>query len=435
MLSSLSDEEASFLFYSWDFWARDEQRAPTDPDWLTWLILAGRGFGKTRSGAEWVNELMTSGHYGHMALVADDAADARDIMVDGESGILACAPPWNKPKYEPSKKRLTWPNGARALIFSADDPESLRGPQHDCAWLDEMCKWRYQQEAYDQLQFGLRLGKRPIQCITTTPKPTKLLKSIIARKSTRITKGSTYDNLMNMAPTFREAIVGKYEGTRLGRQELFAEILDDNPNAIFSMALVEQYRHHLTKVMSDGSAVENPFPELVRKVVAVDPPITANPKSDECGIVVSGKTAGNGRVGSEHYYILGDRSVQGKSPEGWATQAIRAYHTFEADAIVAEVNQGGDMVQSVINSIDANIRVIKVHATRGKTKRAEPIAGLYEQGRVHHVGTMGTLEDQMCDWDPSLGDNQDSPDRMDALVWGVTNLMGSTQSEPSIRSL
>jgi len=415
MLTSLSDEEAAFLMYSWDFWARDEQRAPTDPDWLTWLILAGRGFGKTRSGAEWVQEVVSTGRYGHIALVADDAADARDIMVDGESGILNIAPPWFKPKYEPSKKRLTWPNGAKALIFSADDPESLRGPQHDAAWLDELCKWRYQQEAYDQLQFGLRLGKRPLQCITTTPKPTKLLKSIIKRKSTRITRGSTYDNLMNMAPTFREAIVGKYEGTRLGRQELFAEILDDNPNALFNQALIDQYRH--------------PVPDLARIVVAVDPPVSSHEKSDECGIVSAGCTD------KKQYYVLGDHSVQGKSPEGWAQQAIKAYYNFQADAIVAEVNQGGDMVQSVINSIDSSIRVIKVHATRGKTKRAEPVAGLYEQGKVHHVGTLSVLEDQMCDWDPSLGDHQDSPDRMDAVVWGITNLMAGVGAQPSIRRL
>lgn len=428
-MGSLTDEEATFLFYSWDFWARPEQKAPSDSDWLTWLILAGRGFGKTRSGAEWVNEIVMSGNYGHIALVADDAADARDIMVDGESGILAISPPWNKPNYQPSKRRLTWPNGAKALIFSADDPESLRGPQHDAAWLDELCKWRYQQEAYDQLQFGLRLGKRPVQCITTTPKPTKLLKEIIKRPSTRTITGSTYDNLINMAATFREMVVGKYEGTRLGRQELFAEILDDNPNALFSMDLIEATRHHLLRVKNDGTSVEQPVPQFRRINVAVDPPITSNENSDECGIVASAVTE------NKHYYVLKDASIQGKKPEGWAQRAIATYYQFEADAIVAEVNQGGDMVQSVINSVDPNVRVIKVHATRGKTKRAEPVAGLYEQHKVHHVGTHAVLEDQMCDWDPSLGDKQASPDRMDALVWGITELMGTTNSQPGIRSL
>lgn len=356
--------------------------------------------------------------YGRIALVAEDAADARDVMVEGESGIMAISPPWNRPTYEPSKRRLTWPNGARAHLYSADDPESLRGPQHDAAWLDELCKWRYAQETWDQLQFGLRLGKHPKQMITTTPRPTKLLKEIINRKSTVVTRGSTYDNLDNLAPNFREAIVSRYEGTRLGRQELYAHILDDNPNALFHLRNIDQHR-----VSRDD------VPDLLRTVVAVDPPATGNKDSDECGIITAGKTE------RKHFYVLGDASVQGRSPDQWASEAVKQYYLHQADAIVAEVNNGGDMVESVIKHVDPDVRVIQVRASRGKWLRAEPIAGLYEQGRVHHVGTMPTLEDQMTDFDSTGTAEGQSPDRLDALVWALTNLSGKELAEPRIRSL
>ena len=344
-------------------------------------------------------------------------------MVEGESGILEISPPWFKPTYEPSKRRLTWPNGARATIFSADDPESLRGPQHDAAWLDELCKWRYQQEAWDQLQFGLRLGRRPIQCITTTPKPTKLLKEIVARRSTFVTKGHTYDNLANLSPTFREAIVARYEGTRLGRQELNAEILDDNPNALFHMGLIEAARVKSSDVPAD----------LHRTVVAIDPPTTGNEKSDECGIVACSRDLPN--TNHCHFYVHHDGSVQGRSPERWAAAAISLYYKHSANAIIAEVNQGGDMVESVIKNVDPTVKVIKVRASKGKWIRAEPVSGLYEQGRVHHVGVHSQLEDQMCDFDPSGTVEGKSPDRMDALVWGLTELSNRQLSDPKIRSL
>ena len=426
LFQALSDEEAALLSYQWSFWARPQQIPPTlnmETSWLTWLILAGRGFGKTRSGAEWVRDLVENHNYRRIALVAEDAGDARDVMVEGESGIIAVCPPWNRPNYEPSKRRLTWPNGARATIFSADDPESLRGPQHDAAWLDELCKWRYQQEAWDQLQFGLRLGKKPVQCITTTPKPTKLLKEIVARQSTLITKGHTYDNLDNLAESFREAIVSRYEGTRLGRQELSAEILDDNPNALFHQGLIEAARVSPKNVPED----------LVRTVIAVDPPATGNEKSDECGIIACSRDIQN--TNHAHYYVHKDHTVQGRSPEGWAQAAVSAYYTHMANAIVAEVNQGGDMVESVIKSVDPTVKVIKVRASKGKWIRAEPVAGLYEQGRVHHVGSFSDLEDQMCDFDPSGTVEGRSPDRLDALVWGLAELSGRKQSEPGIRRL
>lgn len=426
LFAALTDEEAILLQYQWSFWARPQQLPPPitpETSWLTWLILAGRGFGKTRSGAEWVRDLVEHHKYRRIALVAEDAGDARDVMVEGESGIMSVCPPWNRPTYEPSKKRLTWPNGARATIYSADDPEALRGPQHDAAWLDELCKWRYQQEAWDQLQFGLRLGKRPVQCITTTPKPTKLLKEIVKRKSTLITKGHTYDNLDNLAASFREAIVSRYEGTRLGRQELDAEILDDNPNALFHMPLIEAARKKKSEVPED----------LHMTVVAVDPPATGNANSDECGIITASRDIPN--TNHAHFYIHNDSTVQGRSPEGWAAQAVSAYYKHQANAIVAEVNNGGDMVESVIRSVDPTVRVIKVRASKGKWIRAEPIAGLYEQGRVHHVGSFPTLEDQMCDFDPSGTVEGKSPDRMDALVWALAELSNRKQSEPRIRQL
>jgi phage terminase large subunit-like protein len=426
LLGSLTDEEATLLQYQWSFWARPQQLPPTlnsTTSWLTWLILAGRGFGKTRSGAEWVRDLVEHHKYRRIALVAEDAGDARDVMVEGESGIIAVSPPWNKPNYEPSKRRLTWPNGARATIFSADDPESLRGPQHDAAWLDELCKWRYQQEAWDQLQFGLRLGKKPVQCITTTPKPTKLLKEIVARRSTLITKGHTYDNLDNLAESFREAIVSRYEGTRLGRQELSAEILDDNPNALFHQGLIDSSRKKFSEVPED----------LNMTVVAVDPPTTGNADSDECGIITASRDTPN--TNHAHFYVHEDSTVQGRSPEGWAAMAVSQYYKHMANAIVCEVNQGGDMVESTIKNVDPTVKVIKVRASKGKWIRAEPIAGLYEQGRVHHVGSFSDLEDQMCDFDPSGTIEGKSPDRLDALVWGLAELSNRKQAEPRMRNL
>lgn len=421
-IAQLDDKEATVLQYTWTFWARRNQLPPPG-NWLAWLILAGRGFGKTRSGAEWVRDLVENKKYGRIALVAEDSGDARDVMVEGESGLIAVCPPWNRPIYEPSKRRITWPNGARATIFSAEDPEALRGPQHDAAWLDELCKWRYQQETWDQLQFGLRLGKRPVQCITTTPKPTPLLKEIVARKSTFITKGHTYDNLANLAETFREAIVSRYEGTRLGRQELSAEILDDNPNALFTESDISGARIKKSELPNDMS----------KTVIAVDPPTTGNEKSDECGIIACSRDSTN--LNSCHFYVEGDYSVQGRKPEGWARAAIAAYYRHNANYIVAEVNQGGDMVESVIKNVDPLVRIVKVRASRGKWVRAEPIAALYEQRRVHHVGTFKELEDQMCDFDPSGTVEGKSPDRMDALVWGIAELSGRKQGSPQLRQL
>lgn len=416
LLESLTDAEAATLLYDWPFWAREAQVAPPDKNWAHWLILAGRGFGKTRTGAEWVRTLAEGGQAERIALVAPTSADARDVMIEGESGLLSICPPWNRPVYEPSKRKLTWPNGAAATCYSADEPERLRGPQHDAAWCDELCAWRYGDAAWDMLMFGLRLGDRPRTCITTTPKPTDLLKRLMADPKVHVTHGTTYDNLDNLAVTFKDTILTKYEGTRLGRQELDAEILDSVPDALWTRDVIEAARIQLGP---------NGFDRLV---VAVDPPITQT--GDECGIV------GVGSLG-EKAFVVADDSAAGLSPQGWARRAVSLYHRLGADRLVAEVNQGGDMVSTILREVDPNISVRTVHASRGKLARAEPVAALYEQGRVSHVGAFPALEDQLTaftsDFDRARMGY--SPDRLDALVWAITDLMLDRAGPARIRSL
>ncbi len=407
------------LLNTWEFWARQDQLMPQWKNaeglpWSTWLILAGRGWGKTQTGAQAVRKLVECHGYHRIALIGDTAAEVRDVMIEGPSGILASSAPWFMPTYMPSKREVRWPNGAIGKCFSAEEYEALRGPQFDAAWLDELAKWRYAMDAFDQLQFGLRLGRRPIQIVTTTPRPVEVLKMLLRLKTTIITKGRTFDNLANLAPSFRETIISRYEGTRLGRQELDAELLDDNPNALWSHKLIDQHR---VKSVDDV--------ELERKVVAVDPPAT---ESGRCGIV------GVGRSGS-HAYVLADRSCEGRSPTEWAAQAVSLFHEIEADAIVVEVNQGGDMVKAVMRQVDDSIPIREVRAYRGKWLRAEPNASLYEQGRVHHVGVFAELEDQMVQLTPESLARGKSPDNLDALVWALTDLMLKTERKPKIRSL
>lgn len=389
--------------------------------WTTWLILAGRGFGKTRTGAETVIKWVREGHCKRLALVAEDSADARDVMVEGESGILACSPRDFKPKYEPSKRRLTWPNGAVASLFSAEDYDSLRGPQFDGAWCDELCKWRYAQEAWDNLQFGLRLGDHPRQIVTTTPRPIKLLKDIILRSDTVITKGTTMENLVNLAPPFRKAVVDKYEGTRIGRQELNAELLDDVPGALWTRSILDE-----TRIRPVDSVTPIILPHFRRVVVSVDPQKELGEAAAETGIMVVGVDE------NEHGYLLEDLSVNG-SPEEWGRAAVTAYDEWEADMLVYEANQGGEMVASVLRNAAKSIKadglrtadfvpLKAVHATRGKYVRAEPVSQLYEQRKIHHVGSFPELEDQLCEYTPD-GNMGYSPDRMDALVWGFTELL------------
>lgn len=394
----MSPTEKAALHYDWTFWARSNQLAP-DGEWRVWLLLAGRGFGKTRCGAEWIRAEVESGKRGRLALVAETAADARDVMVEGESGILAVSPPWNRPKYEPSKRRLTWSNGAVATTYSADDPEQLRGPQHDGAWCDEVAKWRYGQQAWDNLMLGLRLGGDPRAVVTTTPRPVELVRTLLAMPQTVVTRGTTYDNRINLAESFFTDILRRYEGTRLARQELYAELIEDNPDGLWRREQIERLR--VLKA-----------PNLQRIVVAVDPPASSGANSAEAGIVAAG-------IGEDgHGYVLADASVRA-TPDGWARAAVTLYHTLKADRIVAEANNGGEMVEMTLRMVDRSVSYRAVHASRGKLTRAEPISALYEQGRVHHVGTFSELEDQMCQWMPG----ERSPDRMDALVWALTELM------------
>lgn len=400
-LKSLTPEQQEELLHDWRFWARPEQLPPPG-DWRIWLILTGRGWGKTRTGAEWVRAQVRSGAAGRIALVAPTAADARDVMVEGESGILSLGPDAERPHYEPSKRRLTWPNGALATLYSADEPERLRGPQHDAAWCDELAAWRYMDAAWDMLMFGLRLGDNPRAVVTTTPKPKQLLKTLLADEHTVTTRGNTYDNLPNLAPQFADQIIKRYQGTRLGRQELNGELLEDVVGALWWQAIIEPYRVKPEDV-----------PDLVRVVVAIDPAVSASEESAETGIIVGGIDSAG------HSYVLADASGR-YSPLEWANRAVNLYREWHADRIIGEVNNGGDLVEANLRQVNRQVPFTAVHASRGKQTRAEPIANLYEQGRFHHAGTFPELEDQLTTWVPGTG--MASPDRLDALVWMGTSL-------------
>lgn len=401
-VASLTEKEAEQLLYDWSFWARPNQ-LPPDVLWKIWLLLSGRGFGKTRSGAEFVRSMVESGKWGRVALVGKTPADVRDTMIElGDSGLLAISPPWFKPVYEPSKRRITWPNGAVGIVYSGEEPDQLRGPQHHGGWLDELAKFKYPQETWDNLMFGLRLGDNPQVVVTTTPRPIPTIKTITADSSTAITRGHTLDNKANLPQSFLKYVLDKYEGTRLGRQELAGEILDDNPNALWKRTQIDELR-------------VKQCPDLIRVVVAVDPEAANNEDSAETGIIV----AGIGIISNQiHGYVLDDLSLRG-TPNEWATASVTGFHKNRADRIVAEVNQGGDMVESTIRVADANVPVKKIHASRGKVTRAEPVSALYEQSRIHHVGFFPELEDQLCEWVPG----EKSPDRLDALVHAFTELM------------
>ncbi len=396
---------ADALEQDWRALARPNQLPPPG-DWSIWLQLAGRGFGKTWSGSNWVCEQVEKHGARRIALVAPTAGDARDVMAEGASGIMSVCHDWARPTFEPSKRRLTWPNGAIATLYSADEPERLRGPQHDAAWCDELGAWRYADEAWNMLMLGLRVGKRPRCAATTTPRPTKLLKALVAREGQDvvISRGSTLENAANLAPTFLSTIVARYEGTRLGRQELNGELLDDTPGALWQRDWIDELRVEAA-------------PELRRVVVAIDPAVSSNEGSDETGIVV----AGVGRDG--HGYLLDDLSGR-YAPHEWAQRAIEAYHRHKADRIIAEVNQGGAMVEATIRVVDPKVSYKSVHASRGKVTRAEPVAALYEQKKVHHVGAFPELEDQCCSFcsDFDRAKSGYSPDRLDALVWALTEL-------------
>lgn len=413
-LEGLTAERKKALLYTWEAQARPGQRPPAG-DWRCWLLLSGRGYGKTRAGAEWVREQVESHGKKRIALVAATAADARDVMVEGESGILAISRPDFVPRYEPSKRRLTWPNGAMATTYSADEPRALRGPQHDAAWCDELAAWRYP-ESWDMLLFGLRLGQNPRVVVTTTPRPTVLVKSLMAKKTTVLTRGSTYDNRANLAPEFFDDIVAAYEGTDLGRQEIYGEVIEDLAGALWKRRNIDDNRWGL----DPETGAPRRLPDLARIVVAVDPSVTSEEGSDETGIIVAGI---DGPPSKAHAYVLDDLS--GRMPaEDWAREACAAYALWDADCIVAEANQGGDLVRTMIKMADPNAHYRKVTATRGKYVRAEPAAALYQQNRVHHVGVFAKLEDQQCNFTVDMDrKTMGSPDRADALVWALYELV------------
>jgi phage terminase large subunit-like protein len=411
---------------AWPLWARDDQLPPDDgdPPWTTWLVMGGRGAGKTRTGAEWVRGLalgqapFADKPVSRIALVGETQADVREVMIEGVSGLLAVHRDGERPRFEPSRRRLVWPSGAVAQAFSAEDPESLRGPQFEAAWCDELAKWRRPEETWDMLQFGLRLGQRPRQIVTTTPRAVPLLKRILASPGTVVSRARTALNAYHLAPAFLEAVVGRYAGTRLGRQELDGELIEDRPDALWTRAMIETGRRR------QGSA-----PPLARIVVAVDPPASSGPRADRCGIVAAGRDEGG------HVYVLADVTLAAARPTAWAERAIGLYRRLEADALVVEVNQGGEMAQAVLHEADPGVMVSPVRATRSKFLRAEPIAHLYEQGRVSHVGAFPELEDEMCDFGPGGLSGARSPDRLDALVWAVTALVLGPRAAPRLRRL
>lgn len=422
LLATTPPETADAIVHDWQVWARDNQLTPPGRWWVWWLVLAGRGFGKTRMGAQYILARVASGEARRIALVGPTAADVRDTMIEtGPSSLLKIAPRSLRPRYEPSKRRLTFPNGAVATAFSADEPERLRGPQHDTAWCDELCAWKYLRETWDQIAFGFREGT-PQGIITTTPRPSPVLAELLAdargeSPTVVVTRGSTYDNLANLAPTFARKILRRYEGTRIGRQELLAEVLDDTPGALWTDALIERNR------VAEAPALFRIGVAIDPQAAAPDPNAANEDEGGETGIVAGGIDAkGDG-------YVLADESGH-YSPGEWGERAVLLHDRLRADFIVAEDNQGGAMVEHVVRTAaeklyrekkrpSPHVVVRRVHASRGKHTRAEPIAALDEQGRTHHVGVFARMESQMTTWVPG----EKSPDRLDARVWLFTELM------------
>jgi phage terminase large subunit-like protein len=425
-LATLDEAHLTHILGCWPLWARTDQLPPSSAEgiepWRVWLILGGRGSGKTRAGAEWVRakalglEPSRVEPAARIALVGETLAEVRRVMVEGVSGLLSVHSANERPEFEVSKMQLVWPNGAIAQMFSAEDPDSLRGPQFAAAWCDELAKWRMPEDVSDMLQFGLRLGIHPQAVVTTTPRPIPLLKKLMSDAVTVVTRAATAANAANLAPTFVAEMERRYAGSALGRQELMGEIVDDTGGSLWRRDWIETHRVAMC-------------PELSSVVVAVDPPVTATASSDACGIVVAG-LGEDGRA-----YVAADRTLQGRTPDVWARAVIAAYQEFMADRVVAEVNQGGDLVVSVLKQIDHSVAVRKVHATRGKWLRAEPVAALYAEGRISHVGRFDALEDQMCAFGSGGLARGRSPDRVDALVWALTDLMLERRAPPRIRML
>jgi phage terminase large subunit-like protein len=428
-LDELSEGALLALPFLFEFWALPHQ-LPPEGDWKTWVILGGRGAGKTRAGAEWVRtevegpRPLDAGRSRRVALVGETIEQAVTVMVEGESGILACSPPDRRPLWDATRKRLLWPNGAEARVYSAHDPERLRGPQFDAAWVDELAKWKRAEEAWDMLQFALRLGEHPRQVVTTTPRGVGVLKSILARDSTVVAHAATEANAANLAASFLAEVRARYEGTRLGRQELDGVLLEDVEGALWTLGMLEAARIETA-------------PALDRVVVAVDPPVTGHGASDECGILVVGAVT-QGAPRDWRAVVLEDASVMGASPQVWAEAALDAMRRHGAERMVAEVNQGGDLVETLVRNIDPLVPYRGVRASKGKAARAEPVAALYEQGRVRHVRGLSRLEDQMCRMTVRGYQGKGSPDRVDALVWAVQELIldpAAHWRQPRVRTL
>ncbi len=432
----------------WRVHAHPYQRPPEGGDWTLFLLLGGRGAGKTRAGAEWVRQFIRQRtNPARIALVSETYADGREVMIDGDSGLARLGAADGRPVYQASRRRLVWPNGSLAYVFSSEDPDGLRGHQFHAAWGDELCKWKHAEETWSNLQLALRLGPKPRQVVTTTPRPTALLKRLLKAPGTYLARATTYANAQNLSRAFLDEIAAAYEGTALGRQELQGELVEDVAGALWTRRMIEASRI---------AAPQGFHSRLDRVVVAVDPPVTSGEGADECGIIVAGVLHGvlrdaplrgapqdegflhheEARDARRHEgstaFILADRSAGGLSPRDWAARAVAAYREFDADRIVVETNQGGDMVRAVIRQIDENAAVRDVRASRGKRTRAEPVASLYEQGRVRHVGCFPQLEDQMATFTGSGGK---SPDRLDALVWAVTDLMLRRETAPRVNRI
>ncbi len=419
-ISGLNEIEAEFVLRDWPLWGRENQFPQLD-GWKTWVLLGGRGAGKTRAGAEWIRRIAllsksSKNHSGgRIALIGETFNDVRDVMIEGHSGLLSVHRNCEKPKWNVTQRKLEWPNGVVGQVFSSRDPDGLRGSQFGAVWCDELCKWSNLEATWDMLQFCLRLGNNPRQLVTTTPKPLPFLKRLIADKNSVVSRSSTSENIANLAPGFVSHIQSTYAGTRLGRQELEAELLEEREDGLWSRAQIEKLRCQ-------------PKLPMRRIVVAVDPPATSKSTSASCGIIVAGHDA-EGRC-----FVCADKTIAKATPLAWANVVVSAYHEYCADLIVAEVNQGGEMVETILRTIDATIPVRNVHAQRSKWTRAEPVALLYEKERVFHARPFGELEDQMCAFGPDGESQGVSPDRVDALVWAITELELKRHAAPRVRS-
>ena len=408
----MTDEQSYALQYDWEFWGRPEQLPPVQ--WghagcFIWMIRTGRGWGKSRTAAETFINAIRHGGYKYPNLVGATADEVRDVMINGETGILKCAAPDFYPEYIPSLKKLIWPNKVETHIYYGSEPSKGRGPQSDFLWFDEIAKYQFPEETFDNLMLGLRLGSNPLCIVTSTPRPTRFLMDLEQRTDkqeracTVVTRGRTQDNYKNLSPVFISTIISKYEHTRLGRQELDGEFLSDNPEALWKRSDIDNNR-------------VRQIPELTYMVIGVDPSATSKAGSDDTGIIAAGKSKDG------HFYVLGDYTCH-LTPQGWGEAVLTAYHKHEANMVIGETNQGGEMVQHTLKTIDPKIPFKAVHSSRGKSTRAEPVSALYEQGKVHHFGTFPELEDELCEWTPGA----DSPDRLDALVFALTELEGKPQ--------